>query len=63
MDVNPPRDYNREKYISKPYKTLVLANPKLTFLVSTMASALLRPTPTKVESSSTVATFMSTRFL
>ena len=63
MDVNPPRDYKGEKYsMSKPYKTH-WGNPKLTFLVSTMASALLRPTPTKVESSSTVAKLMSTRFL
>ncbi len=35
---------------------------RLTFLVSTMASARLRPTPCSVDSSSTVATLMSTRW-
>lgn len=41
---------------------VTLYKTTLTFLVSTIASALLRPTPTKVESSSTVATLMSTNF-
>lgn len=62
IDVNPPSDWKiRHRQIIYVMQ-VTLYKTTLTFLVSTIASALLRPTPTKVESSSTVATLMSTNF-